>query len=44
MTVRAASIRLLCLDVDGVLTDGTVQLDDLGHETKRSPPVLREQE
>ncbi|MCX5641169.1 MAG: HAD hydrolase family protein [Planctomycetota bacterium] len=35
MTARAASIRLLCLDVDGVLTDGTVQLDDLGHETKR---------
>ena len=35
MTARAASVRLLCLDVDGVLTDGTVQLDDLGHETKR---------
>jgi 3-deoxy-D-manno-octulosonate 8-phosphate phosphatase (KDO 8-P phosphatase) len=35
VTVRAGSIRLLCLDVDGVLTDGTVQLDDLGHETKR---------
>jgi 3-deoxy-D-manno-octulosonate 8-phosphate phosphatase (KDO 8-P phosphatase) len=35
VTARAASVRLLCLDVDGVLTDGTVQLDDLGHETKR---------
>ena len=35
MTQRAASVRLLCLDVDGVLTDGTVALDDLGHETKR---------
>jgi 3-deoxy-D-manno-octulosonate 8-phosphate phosphatase (KDO 8-P phosphatase) len=35
VTARAASIRLLCLDVDGVLTDGTVHLDDLGHETKR---------
>ena len=35
MTARAASVRLLCLDVDGVLTDGTVALDDLGHETKR---------
>ena len=35
MTRRADSVRLLCLDVDGVLTDGTVALDDLGHETKR---------
>ena len=35
MTRQAASVRLLCLDVDGVLTDGTVALDDLGHETKR---------
>ena len=35
MTARAASVRLLCLDVDCVLTDGTVALDDLGHETKR---------
>ena len=32
---RAAGIRVLCLDVDGVLTDGSVALDDLGHETKR---------
>lgn len=31
----ASRVRLLCLDVDGVLTDGTVSLDDLGHETKR---------
>lgn len=28
-------IRLLALDVDGVLTDGGIMLDDLGHETKR---------
>jgi 3-deoxy-D-manno-octulosonate 8-phosphate phosphatase (KDO 8-P phosphatase) len=25
----------LVLDVDGVLTDGSIYLDDLGHETKR---------
>ena len=35
MTPRSAQVRVLCLDVDGVLTDGTVALDDLGHETKR---------
>ncbi len=29
------TIRLLTLDVDGVLTDGTIQLDDDGRETKR---------
>lgn len=28
-------IRLLCLDVDGVLTDGSVLIDDHGVETKR---------
>jgi len=28
-------IRLLCLDVDGVLTDGGILIDDQGHETKR---------
>ncbi len=28
-------IRLLCLDVDGVLTDGGISIDDSGHETKR---------
>jgi 3-deoxy-D-manno-octulosonate 8-phosphate phosphatase (KDO 8-P phosphatase) len=28
-------IELLALDVDGVLTDGSISLNDLGHETKR---------
>lgn len=28
-------IRLICLDVDGVLTDGGIYLDDRGVETKR---------
>jgi 3-deoxy-D-manno-octulosonate 8-phosphate phosphatase (KDO 8-P phosphatase) len=28
-------LRLLCLDVDGVLTDGGIHLDDHGIETKR---------
>jgi YrbI family 3-deoxy-D-manno-octulosonate 8-phosphate phosphatase len=31
----AAQVQLLCLDVDGVLTDGSIHLDDLGVETKR---------
>jgi 3-deoxy-D-manno-octulosonate 8-phosphate phosphatase (KDO 8-P phosphatase) len=31
----AAAVTLLCLDVDGVLTDGGVRLDDNGVETKR---------
>ena len=31
----ANSIRLLALDVDGVLTDGSIMLDDNGVETKR---------
>lgn len=31
----AAQIRLLVLDVDGVLTDGGIRLDDRGVETKR---------
>jgi 3-deoxy-D-manno-octulosonate 8-phosphate phosphatase (KDO 8-P phosphatase) len=31
----AAKVELLILDVDGVLTDGSIFLDDLGHETKR---------
>ena len=31
----ASRIRLLVLDVDGVLTDGTINLDDNGVETKR---------
>lgn len=30
-----ARIRLLALDVDGVLTDGSIMLDDSGRETKR---------
>lgn len=29
------SIRLLALDVDGVLTDGSIYVDDNGQETKR---------
>jgi len=28
-------IRLLCLDVDGVMTDGGIRIDDHGIETKR---------
>ena len=32
---RAEAVELLVLDVDGVLTDGSICLDDLGHETKR---------
>jgi 3-deoxy-D-manno-octulosonate 8-phosphate phosphatase (KDO 8-P phosphatase) len=31
----AAKVELFVLDVDGVLTDGSIYLDDLGHETKR---------
>ena len=30
-----SAIRLLCLDVDGVLTDGSIILDENGIETKR---------
>ena len=30
----AGSIRLLCLDVDGVLTDGRIMLDSSGQESK----------
>lgn len=30
-----ANVELLCLDVDGVLTDGGIVLDDNGVETKR---------
>ncbi len=33
--VDLAHIELLCLDVDGVLTDGSIMLDDHGNETKR---------
>ena len=28
-------IRLLCLDCDGVLTDGTLLISDAGEESKR---------
>ena len=31
---RARGVRLLTCDVDGVLTDGKIYVDDLGHETK----------
>lgn len=31
---RARHVRLLCCDVDGVLTDGTIYVDDLGQEMK----------
>ena len=31
---RARAVRLLTCDVDGVLTDGRIYVDDLGHETK----------
>jgi len=32
---RLARVRLLALDVDGTLTDGTVTFDDAGRESKR---------
>jgi 3-deoxy-D-manno-octulosonate 8-phosphate phosphatase (KDO 8-P phosphatase) len=32
---RAAAVRLLALDCDGVLTDGSINLDDSGAEFKR---------
>ena len=35
MTDPAQNVRLLCLDVDGVLTDGSILIDDRGIETKR---------
>ncbi len=31
----AQEVELLCLDVDGVMTDGVIAIDDLGVETKR---------
>lgn len=31
---RARHVRLLCCDVDGVLTDGTIYMNDLGQESK----------
>lgn len=30
-----SSVKLLVLDVDGVMTDGSINIDDHGHETKR---------
>ena len=35
LDTRGAAIRLLVLDVDGVLTDGTILLDAEGRESKR---------
>ncbi|MFM9996017.1 MAG: KdsC family phosphatase [Phycisphaerales bacterium] len=35
MPATPASITLLALDVDGVLTDGSIVIDDDGRETKR---------
>ena len=35
LEVKAAAIRLILLDVDGVLTDGTVEIFGDGSETKR---------
>lgn len=35
MADHAATVSLLCLDVDGVLTDGGIHIDDHGVETKR---------
>lgn len=34
LSARLKAIRLLVLDVDGVLTDGVIAIDDLGVETK----------
>ncbi len=34
-TTNARGVRLLVLDVDGVMTDGSIMLDDQGVETKR---------
>jgi 3-deoxy-D-manno-octulosonate 8-phosphate phosphatase (KDO 8-P phosphatase) len=33
--IASERIRLLCLDVDGVLTDGSIWISDRGEETKR---------
>ncbi len=32
---KLADVQLIVLDVDGVLTDGSIMLDDSGRETKR---------
>lgn len=34
VAARLAKIRLLAVDVDGTLTDGTIGYDDTGHESK----------
>ena len=34
-TAAPARITLLCLDVDGVLTDGSIIVDASGEESKR---------
>lgn len=33
--MSAADVQLLCVDVDGVMTDGGIHIDDRGVETKR---------
>jgi YrbI family 3-deoxy-D-manno-octulosonate 8-phosphate phosphatase len=33
--MNAAEVQLLCLDVDGVMTDGSIVIDDHGVESKR---------
>lgn len=33
--MNAADVQLLCLDVDGVMTDGSIVIDDNGVESKR---------
>ena len=33
--MNAKHVQLLCLDVDGVMTDGSIAIDDNGVETKR---------
>jgi 3-deoxy-D-manno-octulosonate 8-phosphate phosphatase (KDO 8-P phosphatase) len=35
VAARLAGVRLLALDVDGTLTDGTIGYDDTGRETKQ---------
>ncbi len=35
MIEAAANVKLLCLDADGVLTDGSININDQGVETKR---------
>lgn len=32
---NAKAVRLICLDVDGVMTDGGILIDAMGHESKR---------